>query len=73
MIVRYEKIRGSDNLIIISETEKFLGEVSLDQFISCMEDRDSFSECDYDWFYVDKNKLFSVFQSFSGEKLNKQI
>lgn len=53
MIVRYEKIRDSDNLIIISETEKFLGEVSLDQFISCMEDRDSFSEYDYDWFYVE--------------------
>lgn len=71
MIVRYEKIRNSENLIIISETEKFLGEVSLDQFINSMEDRDSFSEYDYDWFYVDKSKLFSVFNSFSGEKLNK--
>jgi len=70
MIVRYENTKNG-TLLIVSETDKFLGECYSEDFIDCMEERDSFIENEYDYFFVDKEKLNFCFYSFSGEKLNK--
>lgn len=63
MIVRYEITHDGTHLII-DECGKFLGECTSEDFIECMEDRDSFQEDFYDFFYVEKGKLFSVLNSF---------
>lgn len=58
MIVRYENSKN-DYLLIIDENEKFIGEIDSDDFIDAMLERDSFEEFEYQWFYVDKDKLES--------------
>lgn len=67
MICRYENTRYG-TVLVITETDKFLGEITLDQFVDCMEERDSFSEDDYQYFYMDSEKLNFCFQPFSAPK-----
>lgn len=70
MIVRYENTKNG-TLLIIDECDVFHGECYSEDFIECMEERDSFIENEYDYFFVDKEKLNFCFQSFSAVKLNK--
>lgn len=70
MIVRYENTKNG-TLLIIDECDVFHGECYSEDFIECMEERDNFIENEYDYFFVDKEKLNFCFQSFSAEKLNK--
>ena len=72
MIVRYETTHDG-TFLIVDECEKFLGECTSDDFIECMEDRDSFEEDFYWFFYVDKEKLNLCFQSFCAEKIKEII
>lgn len=66
MLVRYEKIKGSTNLLVISELNEFLGEITNYDFIGCWDDNVYVVEEDGYMFYtVDKNLLF---QSFLREK-----
>lgn len=62
MICRYENTRY-DTILVIDECEKFLGETTVDKFVDAMEERDSFQEQEYDWFHVNKNKLFNLFRA----------
>lgn len=67
MICRYENTRY-DTVLVIDECSKFQGECTVDQFVDAMEQRDSFEEQEYQWFYVNKEKLLLSFKSFSRKK-----
>lgn len=58
MIVRYEEIRNSDEVLVISETGKYLGKMSMIDFVDCIDkDKDTFEEDDYLYFFADKKEL----------------
>jgi hypothetical protein len=62
MIVRLEHIRNSTNLLVVSEVDKFLGEITNDDFISCWDDSVEIIEEDgYGFYTVDKICLFNSF------------
>ena len=58
MIVRYEEIRNSDEVLVISETGKYLGKMLMVDFVDCIDkDRYTFEEDDYLYFFADKKEL----------------
>ena len=58
MIVRIESIRNSDSLLVISETDKYLGQLeSIEHFTNCLEDREPFEEDEYIWHYIKNDCL----------------
>jgi hypothetical protein len=62
MLIRIEKIKGSTNLLVVSEVDKFLGEITNDDFISCWDDSvDVIEEDGYSFYTVDKICLFNSF------------
>jgi hypothetical protein len=62
MIVRLERIRNSTNLLVVNELDKFLGEITKDDFISCWDDSvDLIEEDGYMFYTVNKNCLFNSF------------
>jgi len=66
MIVRYEK-SSDTSILIINECNKYLGEIEIIDFAECMEDKDSFEEDEYNWFFVNKEKINLCFQSFPAK------
>ena len=69
MLVRYEEIKDTDEILVISEIGKFLGQCYMIDFVeSLIEDREPIEEEDFILFFVDKDKLNFCFQSFSAEK-----
>lgn len=62
MICRYEQA-DNDTILVISEVDVFLGQCEINSFVDCIEDRDTFEEDDFIWYYVNKEKLFSVFSA----------
>ncbi len=62
MIVRYEEIRNSDEVLVISETGKYLGKMLMVDFVDCIDkDKGTFEEDDYLYFFADKKELESKF------------
>ena len=62
MIVRYEEIRNSDEVLVISETGKYLGKMLMVDFVDCIDkDKDTLEEDDYLYFFADKKELESQF------------
>lgn len=62
MLVRIEKIKKSTNLLVISELNKFLGEITNDSFIECWDsDVELIEEDEYMFYTIDKNILFQSF------------
>ena len=62
MIVRYEEIRNSDEVLVISETGKYLGKMLMVDFVDCIDkDKDTLEEDDYLYFFADKKELESKF------------
>ena len=62
MIVRYEEIRNSDEVLVISETGKYLGKMLMVDFVDCLDrDKDVIEEDDYLYFSADKKELESKF------------
>ena len=62
MIVRYEEIRNSDEVLVISETGKYLGKMLMVDFVDCIDkDKDTLEEDDYLYFFTDKKELESKF------------
>ena len=58
MIVRYEEIRNSDEVLVISETGKYLGKMLMVDFVDCIDkDKDTLEEDDYLYFFADKKEL----------------
>ena len=58
MIVRYEEIRNSDEVLVISETGKYLGKMLMVDFVDCIDKgKDTFEEDDYFYFFADKKEL----------------
>ncbi len=68
MLVRYEEIRNTDDILVIDECNRYLGECFLFDFVDAIDrDRDPIEENEYLYFFVDKEKLNLCFQSFSRE------
>ena len=62
MIVRYEEIRNSDEVLVISETGKYLGKMLMVDFVDCIDkDKDTLEEDDYLYLFTDKKELESKF------------
>ena len=58
MIVRYEEIKNSDEVLVISETGKYLGKMLMIDFVDCLDrDKDVIEEDDYLYFFADKKQL----------------
>lgn len=58
MIIRYEEIRNSDEVLVISETGKYLGKMLTVDFVDCIDkDKDTFEEDDYLYFFADKKEI----------------
>ena len=58
MIVRHEEIRNSDEVLVISETGKYLGKMLMADFVDYIDrDKDTFEEDDYLYFFADKKEL----------------
>jgi hypothetical protein len=58
MVVRIESIKGTETVLIIEETGKYLGQMeSINFFVECLDDRDPFEEDKYLWYFVDKKCL----------------
>jgi GT2 family glycosyltransferase len=58
MFIRFEEVRGTDSVLVISETDKFLGEMLIVDLIDCVDkDKDILEEDNYVYWSVDKNKL----------------
>jgi hypothetical protein len=58
MIVRYEEIRNSDEVLVISETGKYLGKILMVDFVDCIDrDKDVIEEDGYTFFFADKKEL----------------
>ena len=57
MIVRYEEIRNSDEVLVISETGKYLGKMLMVDFVDCIDFDKNFEEDDYLYFFADKKEL----------------
>ena len=58
MIVRYEEIKNSDEVLVISETGKYLGKMLMIDFVDCLDrDKDVIEEDDYLYFFDDKKQL----------------
>lgn len=67
MIVRYEKSK-EESILIIDECNKYLGECYIDPFVDAIEERDTFEEDGYEFFFVNREKLNLAFKSFSRQK-----
>ena len=58
MIIRHEEIRNSDEVLVISETGKYLGKMLMVDFVDCIDkDGDTVEEDDYLYFFADKKEL----------------
>lgn len=72
MYIRWENTSEEEVVLVIDEIGKFLGKVDLFMLVDIIDDhKDTIEEDDDVYFFVEKDKLFSVLNSFSGEKLNK--
>lgn len=72
MYIRWENTNEEEVVLVIDEIGKFLGKVDLFMLVDIIDDhKDTIEEDDDVYFFVEKDKLFSVLNSFSGEKLNK--
>lgn len=61
MVVRLEKIRKSQAVLVIDENSKYIGQIdNIDFFIDCIEDRDPFEEDGYTWYFVNKECLLKL-------------
>jgi AAA+ ATPase superfamily predicted ATPase len=56
MIVRVEILRDNQYLVV-DEISRVLGTVFQEDFEKCLEERDSFEEDEYTWWYVNKECL----------------
>lgn len=57
MIIRYEEIRNSDEVLVISETGKYLGKMLMVDFVDCIDFNKNFEEDGYLYFFADKKEL----------------
>ena len=69
MYVRTENPTDKNILLCIDEIDRYLGQISLDSFIDCMDgDKEPLIENEFEYYFVDKEKLNFCFQSFSAAK-----
>lgn len=60
MIVRIEPVYKTDNVLVIDENDKFIGEVHYSDFVDCLQDEDGFEEDGYLYFTVSKPILLKI-------------